>query len=496
MIRRILAGLLCLLALLGCARAELPGPSGDVQAWLDMPPDMTTGAEWYVLALSQLGEYDFTACRATLRDALENTSAMAHTTRLKYALVLLAAGGGDPVISRTLAESAGQQGVMSHVYALHLMNSGVTAPGLSAEETLKTLLSLQYADGGWALRGAASDPDVTAMVLQSLAPHTGDEAVRTAVERGLDRLSSLQRPEGDYASFGTPNPETTAQVLIALTELGIDPLADARFIKDGVTLLDGMNRYRLPEGGVSHTLGGPANANATTQVFLADSACELLRQGKPGLYRLTASAAAEETPPAPAEAAPVSWRVTACGGVALTAAVILLSQLLRGKRRGKDLLPVLVIAGLAIALVCCLDVQSADSYYTGQLPDKPDAIGTVTFSIRCDAALGHPDAKGLPADGVILPPTEMPIAPGDTVYTLLTEAAQAFGVHMESSGGPGMRYVQGIGNLYEFSLGELSGWMFFVNGASPSVGCDQYAPAPGDTVEWRYTLEMGGDLEP
>lgn len=494
MIRRILAGLLCLVTLLGCARAELPGPSGDVQAWLDMPPEMTTGAEWYVLALSHLGEYDFTACRAALRDALENTSAMAHTTRLKYALVLLAAGSGDPVISRTLAESAGQQGVMSHVYALHLMNSGVTAPRLSAEETVKTLLTLQYADGGWALRGAASDPDVTAMVLQGLAPHTGDEAVRTAVERGLDRLSALQRPEGDYASFGTPNPESTAQVIIALVELGIDPVTDARFIKDGVTLLDGIARYRLPEGGVSHTLGGPANANAATQVFLAESACELLRQGKPGLYRLTASAPEDSALPEKAESAPVSWRVIACGGVALAAMAVLVCQLLRGKRRGKDLLPVLVIAGLVIALICSLDIRSADSYYTGKLPDKPGAVGTVTVSIRCDAALGHPDAKGLPADGVILPPTEMPIAPGDTVYTLLTEAAQAFGIHMESSGGPGMRYVQGIGNLYEFSLGDLSGWLYFVNGGSLSVGCDQCVPAPGDVIEWRYTLEMGGDL--
>lgn len=494
MIRRILAGLLCLVTLLGCARAELPGPSGDVQAWLNMPPEMTTGAEWYVLALSHRGEYDFTACRAALRDALENTSAMAHTTRLKYALVLLAAGSGDPVISRTLAESAGQQGVMSHVYALHLMNSGVTAPGLSAEETVKTLLTLQYADGGWALRGAASDPDVTAMVLQCLAPHTGDEAVRAAVERGLDRLSALQRPEGDYASFGTPNPESTAQVIIALTELGVDPVTDARFIKDGVTLLDGIARYRLPEGGVSHTLGGPANANAATQVFLAESACELLRQGKPGLYRLTASVPAESARPETAESAPVSWRVIACGGAALAAAVALVCQLLRGKRRGKDLLPVLIIAGLAIALICSLDIQSADSYYTGKLPDKPDAIGTVTVSIRCDAALGHPGAKGLPADGVILPPTEMPIAPGDTVYTLLTEAAQAFGIHVESSGGPGMRYVQGIGNLYEFGLGDLSGWLYFVNGGSLSVGCDQCVPAPGDVIEWRYTLEMGGDL--
>ena len=66
---------------------------------------------------------------------------------------------------------------------------------------------------------------------------------------------------------------------------------------------------------------------------------------------------------------------------------------------------------------------------------------------------------------------------------------------MEASGAAGMMYIHGIGNIYEFDFGELSGWLYSVNGETFSVGVDQYALTPGDQVELRYTLELGKDLQ-
>ena len=43
---------------------------------------------------------------------------------------------------------------------------------------------------------------------------------------------------GDFATYGLFNCESTAQVLTALTSLGLDPLKDARFIKNGKTVLE------------------------------------------------------------------------------------------------------------------------------------------------------------------------------------------------------------------------------------------------------------------
>ena len=56
-------------------------------------------------------------------------------------------------------------------------------------------------------------------------------------------------------------------------------------------------------------------------------------------------------------------------------------------------------------------------------------------------------------------------------------------------------YISGIDNLYEFQFGDLSGWMYLVNGETPSVGCGEYKLSDGDTVQWLYTCDIGNDLK-
>lgn len=471
-----------------------------VQAWLDgtLAQGIGSGAEWYVLALCQTGDYDLTRCREALARVLDASGNVPASTRLKYALTLAACDSGDERIARTLSDAAGQQGVMSLVFSLHLLRNDVSAPGVSAQGILDEILALQYADGGWALYGAASDPDVTAMTLQALAPYRQDAAVSAAIERGLTRLSALQRDDGGYVSFGVPNPETASQVLIALTELGVDAMADARFIKGGATLLDAIVRYRLPDGSYSHRLGDASNQNATMQALLAFTAYQRLKSGQPGLYSLDRPADDSITPashpntqftPPVTGYKPIAAAVIA--GLALAAALLLV---VLKKRHRRNFLALALIAGILIAFVFLTDFQAADTYYSGQLPSKPDAIGSVTLSIDCRNAIGQPAAAHLPEDGVILAATEVPIRAGDTVFTVLTEAAQAFGIHLDSSGGVGMRYIRGMENLYEFSCGDLSGWLYTVNGESPSVGCEQYRLSDGDRIVWAYSLDMGGDL--
>ena len=55
-------------------------------------------------------------------------------------------------------------------------------------------------------------------------------------------------------------------------------------------------------------------------------------------------------------------------------------------------------------------------------------------------------------------------------------------------------YIEGIGNLYEFDGGPLSGWMYSVNGVFPNVGCSGCDLHDGDVIAWRYTCELGGDI--
>ena len=65
------------------------------------------------------------------------------------------------------------------------------------------------------------------------------------------------------------------------------------------------------------------------------------------------------------------------------------------------------------------------------------------------------------------------LSEGDTVFDVLQRVCRAQGIHMESNWTPAYNsaHIEGIGNLYEFDCGNLSGWMYSVNGVWPDYGC-------------------------
>ena len=163
------------------------------------------------------------------------------------------------------------------------------------------------------------------------------------------------------------------------------------------------------------------------------------------------------------------------------------------KRNPKSFLTVLIVAIAAILIVLFTDFQSADSYYNGDTQTKANAIGTVTLSIRCDAIKAK-DSPYIPKNGIILDTATFEIESGDTVFDILEEAARTHKIHMESGGTGEMAYVEGIAYLYELQFGDLSGWIYSVNGKTASVGCGTHALSDGDVIEWHYTLNLGKDI--
>jgi len=74
---------------------------------------------------------------------------------------------------------------------------------------------------------------------------------------------------------------------------------------------------------------------------------------------------------------------------------------------------------------------------------------------------------------------------GESVYNVLKRTCKQQGIHMKFKDAPiyNSACIEGIGNLYEFDYGELSGWMYRVNGWFPNYGC------------LRYQLKEGGGGE-
>ncbi|MBR5452606.1 MAG: DUF4430 domain-containing protein, partial [Clostridia bacterium] len=160
----------------------------------------------------------------------------------------------------------------------------------------------------------------------------------------------------------------------------------------------------------------------------------------------------------------------------------------------KNFIFIICVASVVIMLILVTEVQSREKYYS-DTADIGEAVGQVTISINCSVINGIITNEYIPDDGVILDRTAVDIRAGDTVYDALITAAKKHGIHLESSGGDGMKYVSGISYLYEFDCGDLSGWMYYVNGETVSVGCDGYKLSDGDVVEWKYTLDLGRSFE-
>ena len=127
---------------------------------------------------------------------------------------------------------------------------------------------------------------------------------------------------------------------------------------------------------------------------------------------------------------------------------------------------------------------------------------TCTFSIECSTILNNlsdldPDKRELvPSNGVILAPTKVTFYEGESVFDVLQRVCKEKGIHLESSWTPiyNSAYIEGIHNLYEFDCGELSGWVYRVNGWYPNYGCSRYQLADGEKVEFRYTCDLGKDV--
>ena len=155
-----------------------------------------------------------------------------------------------------------------------------------------------------------------------------------------------------------------------------------------------------------------------------------------------------------------------------------------------------------------------DKYLTDPVPEgRPapvepedaevsDAEYTCTLSISCATILDNMDLckeekrELVPEDGWILKPMTVTFYEGESVFNILQRTCKQQKIHMEFENTPiyNSAYIEGINNLYEFDVGNTSGWMYKVNGWFPNYGCSRYQLQNGDVIEWVYTCDLGKDV--
>ncbi len=302
----------------------------------------SAGSDWFAFDVARMGsatEEQRAAYLARLQDAVEAVYANKEDSMMRLrisdihrmALTVIACGGdpenfgtdpdGNPInlINDTVWNSnscwgdPGDQGINGYIWALLTIDAKNYQEPEGAEWTreklVSELLSRQLADGGFGLiKTDPSDVDLTSMVLTALAPYQGQDKTYTytgiisgqeetstvdaVAEKAFARLSELQAEDGSMLTYDERTSESTAWAMIALASWGKDPEQDSAFIKNGKTLIDGMQEFCLDDGGIVHSLDGDeeetvGNNMAGYQTLYGLEAVRRLWEGQTRLFEMT-----------------------------------------------------------------------------------------------------------------------------------------------------------------------------------------------------------------
>jgi len=267
------------------------------------------GGEWAIIGLSRssypiLQSYYELYYKRVEKYVSEHNGILHDKKYSEYSRLVLSltAIGKDPsnVAGYNLLEPLGDfektvwQGLNGPIFALIALDSGkYDIPMNTAAKTQATrelyieeILARQLEDGGFALSGNVADPDLTGMALQALSKYQDRKHVKAATDKAIEVLSTMQNESGGYSSWGIGNSESTAQVIMALCELGID-LEDSRFVKNGHTLINNLLSYYRKDKGFLHTSDGVGESlMSTEQAFYTLVNIQRIQSGKSSLYNM------------------------------------------------------------------------------------------------------------------------------------------------------------------------------------------------------------------
>lgn len=262
----------------------------------------SVGGDWIIIGLSKCGysvpDGYYDKYYQSVEKQVTDLKGVLHSkkyTEYSRTVIAINALGKDPrdVAGYNLLTPLGDfdktiwQGLNGPIWALLAFDSGNYDDPINEDAEVQgtrqlyidEILSKQLSDGGWCLsaqsKDDAADPDITAMALCALAKYKGQGNVSKAIDKALTCLSKLQDEDGGYSSFGIKNCESAAQVLAALSYLGIST-DDERFVKNGNSVLDNLLSFEVDGGGFAHVnsdqsgyKGGEVNQMATEQAFYA-----------------------------------------------------------------------------------------------------------------------------------------------------------------------------------------------------------------------------------
>ena len=248
------------------------------------------GGEWAVIGLARSGKLNdeqnqayYEAVKSYVEangSAKLNKRKSSDNSRVVLALSAIGKnaeniGGYDLVEPLTDFNYVKKQGINGVIWALIALDScNYYTPNIIRDELINEICSSQHPDGSWGL-DETSDPDVTGMAVQAIAPYRKyDERIQKAVDNAFTWIHNLK--------IDSLSPESCTQLIVAAAYNDITPDSDEMVL----SVIDCLMNYTV-KNGFSHTLNGEYNQMATEQAFYALTACERVSGEQTALYDMT-----------------------------------------------------------------------------------------------------------------------------------------------------------------------------------------------------------------
>lgn len=517
----------------------------------------STYGEWLILALARGGIISGTDTSGAAVTYLENAYSVLRDMRdtkmsqpTDYARVTLAMSALGVEAPQSVLDvvrdydRVAAQGINAVTYALLALDSKPykdAGDDALRDKYVALLLDNACESGGWVYGGdktSTADVDMTAMVLQALAPYylNGDANVKSAVDKGLSALKAMQKSTGGFASYGTYNAESTAQVIVALTALGIDPTS-AEWKQTGDPIEALLHFYDASASMFRHTTNGKADQMATEQSAYALVAYKRFVSKQNRLYdmsdafgesgevkdpkqtvasakleigsmgRQTVSMAVANTDDAVKSYIDTRLKLLTTKGPTYEVSVRKFVPAVAGTETDPNGTGGSFIATVTITMDSAKDTADIYGTITATKYEAPKEDITVTFQLLGD------DHHTIKTDADVhtyrFNADEMPVWI-DTVTVTVPGGSTVGDVFKQVLDEKGYTYV-GLEQGYISSITtpdnvklshkddkrDNSGWMYVVNGTHPNVGLNSYELKKGDVITWHwcddYTIEEGSE---
>ncbi len=311
----ILVVMMCTVSMItanSASQSEIEKKSSETSEYLltlNTPIVFPIGGEWMVTGLARSNKISNSFSEGYYKNAvdyvIDNGSAKLDRTKVtenaRMIIALTSIGkdvtdvGGynllEPLYDFSYVKKQGLNGAIWTLIALDTLTYDIVPNTSYSDTTSRTKLieyitGKQLTDGGWDRRNITSDPDITAMAIQALTPYYNkNNTVKNSVDKAITALSKLQQNNGGYSSIGKSNSNSCAQVIVALSSIGIDAENDERFIKNGHSVIDALMSFSV-NNGFSY-IGGDYDQMSTEQGYYALAAYQRFSSNKTSLYDMS-----------------------------------------------------------------------------------------------------------------------------------------------------------------------------------------------------------------